>query len=407
MVTVKQELVSRPILDVAAAVEESMRAVSLERSFAGPRVAVAVGSRNIDRADELVAAVVRSLKGAGLDPAIVPAMGSHGGATQQGQEELLDSLGINAGTAGAPVLSSMETERIGTTESGAEVFFSSIALGADGIVVINRVGLHTGYSGPIQSGVVKMLAVGLGKAEGAKALHEHGFGSGHLIGEAADVVLSKAPPVVAVAVLEDGTRKLSELHVIAGDRVRESEPALLERASSMWPRIPVHETDLLIVEELGKDISGVGMDPHITGRGKDFPRGQAPSFRASRLVALRLTPASGGNATGIGHADITTQAFVDATDKAVTYKNVITSGALYRARLPLVADTDKEAIEMALSSMSGLDPEKARVVRIRNTRHLEELDVSSSLLPLLNKADNVTVQPGSGRLSFDPDGNLI
>jgi len=407
MIKIEQELVSRPLHDLETALDSCMESLDLEHTFKGPRIAVAVGSRSIDRIAQVVTGVAGRLKKAGFEPFIVPAMGSHGGATPKGQQAILERLGVTGDASGVPIEPSMETSCLGTTRSGADVFTARCVLEAHGIIAINRVGLHTGFSGPVQSGVVKMLAVGLGKAEGARALHEHGFGAGHRIGEVADVVLSKAPPVCAIAVMEDGTRKLSELHALAGSNIRKEEPGLLDRAASMWPGIPLREADLLIVEEIGKDISGIGMDPHVTGRGKDIPRGDAPPFTARRLVVLRLTPASGGNATGIGHADITTQAFLDATDRTVTYKNVLTSGALYRARVPLVAATERQAIEMALASLGGIEPERAAIVRIRNTRQLEELDVSAVLLPLLETAEGIRVKSGGKRLSFGPEGDLL
>lgn len=407
MSKISQELARRPLQDIEAELDVSLDIDRFGALLAGPRIALAVGSRHIDGIAPLVSSVIGRLRSSGLDPFILPAMGSHGGATAQGQEALLESIGITPEAMGAVIEPSMETVRLGTTDGGVEVFSARAAMEADGIVLFNRVGLHTGFSGPTQSGVVKMLVVGLGKADGAKALHQHGFGAGHLIAEAAELVLQKAPPVVALAALEDGTRKLSELRVMAGVEIIREEPSLLERAIDMWPHIPVPEADLLIVEEIGKDISGIGMDPHVTGRGKDLAQGAAPPFAAKRLVVLRLTRASAGNATGIGHADITTQAFVDAIDNVVTYRNVITSGALHRARVPIVAATDREAVEMALSSLSGLDPERARVLRIKNTRHLEEFEASSELLPVLARAGSVRVESEGKRLSFRGNGDLV
>jgi hypothetical protein len=401
MFTIRQELASHALPDPVAALDEGLDALAFEERFPGQRIAIAVGSRDADGTAPLVKRLVERLGGAGLEPFIIPSMGSHGGATPEGQTAVLARLGITPGTVGAPVDPSMETMALGATPGGAEAFTAMSAMASDGIVLVNRVAPHTGYAGRVQSGVVKMLAVGLGKADGARALHKHGFGAGHLIGELADLILTRVPPVIAVALAEDGHKKLSSLSVLPGEKMREAEPDILRQAASMWPSIPVGHADLLIVDEIGKDVSGIGMDPLVTGRGKGFLDGDMPSFQAERVVVLRLTGASGGNATGIGHADITTQAFVDATDRAVTYKNVLTSGALHRARIPLVAATDREAVEMALSSLGLASTGRARVVRIRNTRQLEEIEVSESLLESLEKREGIAVQSGPHALFGD------
>jgi hypothetical protein len=406
MVKVHQELVSYCLDDPVRELADGIAGIGPRQHFRGPRVAVAVGSRHIDGIASVVRGAVGILRESGCEPFILPAMGSHGGGTESGQAKVLETLGITEEAVGAPLRTSMETVKVGTGPGGADVFASRECLEADGIVAINRVGLHTGFTGTVQSGLVKMLAVGLGKVEGAKAIHERGFGAGHLIGEAADIFLAAAPPVIGIALVEDGTKKVCELEVLRGEEIRAREPVLLETAASMWPRIPVREADLLIVDEIGKDISGIGMDPLVTGRGKEMPAGLKQWFHAERIVVLRLTEASGGNATGIGHADITTQAFHDAMDRVVTYKNVLTSGALHRARMPLVADTDRDAVEMALVSLGGLSPEKARVVRIKNTRELADLEVSEALVPLLEGEGAMSVEHGSSRLSFGSDGRI-
>lgn len=399
---VSQRVASSPIEDLEGALGAGLDAAA---PLSGRRVAVAVGSRGFDRAAELVRLTVARLRAGGLDPFIVPAMGSHGGGTPEGRLAVLERLGITPQAVGAPFEPSGETVELGCA-GGAGAFISREALESDGIVLVNRVAQHTGYSGRIQSGTLKMLVVGLGQTEGAASLHAHGFGAGHLIGELADLVLASCPPVIAVAVVEDGTGRLSALEVIPGPRLREREPELLTLAASMKPGIPVEAADILIVDEMGKDISGVGMDPHVTGRGKDFAPGEAPGFSARRLVALRLTPASGGNATGIGHADVTTRALAEAIDSEATGRNVETSGAWERAVLPRVAQTDCEAIIMALVDLAPLSAANARVVRITNTRALSEFEVSSPLAVELAGHSGVMVEPEGRPLPFDGHGGL-
>jgi len=407
MFRIRQSLVKSPLADPAETLDACLEAAGALEGLGGKRVALAVGSRSIDSIALLVTALIQRLRSAGANPLVVPAMGSHGGGTAEGQAAILAGLGITPTSVGAPIDASAETVFMGTTPGGADAYTARAALDSDGIIVINRIAPHTGYSGRVQSGVVKMLAIGLGKVDGARALHEHGFSAGHLLGEVADLVILKAPPVTAIALVEDGAKQLSSIDCLRGQNIRAAEPALLARACAMWPAIPARRADLLIVEEMGKDISGIGMDPLVTGRGKDFPPGETPPFHADRLVVLRLTPASGGNATGIGHADITTQALVDDYDRAVTYRNVLTSGALYRARIPVVAPDDRQAIEMALSSLGRVRPEEARVVRISNTRALEELEVSEAVRPELEEREDVSVVSDARELSFGRGGNLI
>ena len=407
MVTVRQELCRKPLLNPRFTLTEGLE----EANFAtllppGRRIAVAVGSRSIDGLIEVLSQLIESLKAEGREPFIVPAMGSHGGATADGQTRLLHGLGVHEESIGVPIETSMETVSLGTTKGGAEVFIDRAALQSDGIIVLNKVAPHTGYSGPIQSGVAKMIAVGLGKSDGARSLHRHGFETGHLIGQMAAHAIENAPVFLALALVEDGTGGLSHVEVIERDSILRREPALLAMAISMWPRIPVASVDVLIVDEMGKDVSGIGMDPLVTGRGKEFPPGESPAFSAKRLVVRRLSRGSMGNATGIGQADVTTEGLFRQIDFQVTHRNVITSGALFRARVPIVAGSDKEAVSLAIESLGGVLPEDLRVVRIENTRRLEEIQVSSALAGELDGLEGIKVGVDEREMSFDSAGNL-
>ena len=410
MVKARQRLASAPLEDPAAALDRGLESAGFDSAFsAGMRVAVAVGSRGIDGAAEIVARLVSRLKEAGCCPYVVPAMGSHGGATPEGQVRVLASLGITEGSAGAPVRSGVESIALGTTPGGAEAFIDSLAMEADAIVLVNRVAPHTAFSGPVESGLAKMMAAGLGNTQGARSLHRQGFGAGHLIGEIADRALERAPVAFGIALIEDGTKRLSRLEVLPRDRIRSDEPGLLEAAVSMYPGIPVPEADLLIVDEMGKDISGTGMDPLVTGRGKDFAEGRRPAFSAARLVVLGLSPGSGGNATGIGHADVTTERLVRSIDRWVTYRNVMTSGALFRARIPVMMPTDRDAVAAALESLGGLPRGDVKVVRIRNTARVEEFQVSTALAEDLSGTAGVEVEVEgeAGELAFGHDGRIV
>lgn len=407
MVTVRQELCRKPLLNPRFTLTEGLE----EANFAtllppGRRIAVAVGSRSIDGLIEVLSQLIESLEAEGREPFIVSAMGSHGGATADGQTRLLHGLGVHEESIGVPIETSMETVSLGTTKGGAEVFIDRAALQSDGIIVLNKVAPHTGYSGPIQSGVAKMIAVGLGKSDGARSLHRHGFEAGHLIGQMAAHAIENAPVFLALALVEDGTGGLSYVEVIERDSILRREPALLAMAMAMWPRIPVASVDVLIVDEMGKDVSGIGMDPLVTGRGKEFPPGESPAFSAKRLVVRRLSRGSMGNATGIGQADVTTEDLFRQIDFQVTHRNVITSGALSRARVPIVAGSDKEAVSLAIESLGGVPPEDLRVVRIENTRRLEEIQVSSALAGELDGLEGIKVGIDEREMSFDSAGNL-
>ena len=406
MVRVRQRQESRALAEPEVELQRSLDDAGVWESLApGATVAIAVGSRGINRIAETVRTIVSSARAEGASPVIVPAMGAHGGATSRGQAFVLHSLGITEESCGAPVNASMETVKLGETSGGVAVFMARPAAEADMVVAVNRVALHTGYSGPIQSGLRKMLAVGLGKTDGALSLHAHGFEAGHLIGEMADVEIEEAPVGFGVALVEDATRKLAAVEVIRAGDISAREPALLDLARSMLPAIPVSNAHVLIVEEIGKDISGVGMDPHVTGRGKDFKPGEEPGFSAQQIVVLRLSKASLGNATGIGHADVTTERFVSSIDVEVTDRNVSTSGQFQRARIPRVARSDRDAIIHALDAAGCRAADEAMVVRIRNTAKLDEMWVSSALAGEL-EGEEALVFEEEAPMSFDASGDL-
>jgi Lactate racemase N-terminal domain len=407
MVTVRQELCRKPLMDPRSAVDGALNVADLANLLPRRgRVAVAVGSRGIDGLVEVLSQLVVTLKAHGYEPLVVPAMGSHGGSTAEGQAQLLRGLGVCPESVGAPLDASMETVSLGTSDRGAEVFMARAAVQSDGVIVVNKVAPHTGYSGPTQSGAAKMIAVGLGKNEGARSLHQHGFKAGHLISDMAAYAIEGAPVVGAVALLEDGAGELSYVEVMKRHDILLREPELLQNALSMWPRIPVASAHILIVDEIGKDYSGIGMDPMVTGRGKEFSPGERPAFTATRLVALRLSPGSGGNATGVGHADIITEKLFNQIDFPVTYRNVLTSGALFRAEVPVVAASDREAISSAIEGLGGISTRDLKVVRIRNTRRLAEMQVSAALAEELRGLEGIQLGPDEREMWFDSTGNL-
>ena len=367
----------------------------------GARIAITAGSRGIQNLVKMTRAVVDTVQAAGGRPFIVPAMGSHGGATDEGQKKLLADLGISEATMGCPVVSSMEVEEIGKTPSGAPVFLDKNALHSDGVIAINRVKLHTIFRGDVESGLCKILAVGLGKHRGAQQIHK--VGTQPFMVETARVILDKAPILAGVAVLENSLDETMEVHVVPRERFESTDVALLKRCWQVLPRIPFDPLDVLIVDEMGKNLSGTGMDTNIIGiGGRVGGKMTMGTPVVSTIVVLGLTPETHGNANGIGLADLTTRRLVDSIDYKSTYTNVLTTRLWSAGRLPVTMETDREAIEVAVGD-TPLD--QVRLVRIKNTLHLEDLEISEALLPEAQKLGLATA--GDVRsLGFDGTGRI-
>src|SRR5216117_1464302 len=386
MLAVRQKFpVSQP-LDIPAAVQHEFRAQNvLSRWKPGAQIAVAVGSRGITNIKDIVAAVLDELKAAGAKPFILPAMGSHGGATPEGQLGVLESYGITEHSMSVPIRASMDVERIGASADGVDVFCSVEALRSDGIVLVNRVKPHTDFQGTLGSGVVKMSVIGLGKRAGAAACHAAATRLGYepTLRSIARVVLRTAPILCGVAIVENQFHDTARIAVLKHDEIEEREKELLEEARRLMPRLPFDDIDLLIVDRIGKNISGAGMDPNVTGR---WVHGYSTSLgsdnRASpmirRIFVRDLTPETHGNAIGIGFADLTTTRLVNAMDKQVTYINALTSLTPHGAKIPIHFDADRECIAQALASLAIPDTRQAKVIRIADTLSLVNLEVSEA-----------------------------
>lgn len=367
----------------------------------GQSVAVAVGSRGIQNLPIIVAAAVSSLKELGLVPFIMPAMGSHGGATGRGQEEILKGLGITETSVGAAVRSNMDAVCLGRLESGAEVFMARDALEADHLVLINRVKPHTAFRGEVESGLCKMLAVGCGKHKGALSIHR--YGPAESLIPAAGMLLDQVSVLFGLAILENARDETHSIRLVLPRDFLRTDKELLGIAWRHLPKIPTDHLDILIVDEMGKDVSGAGIDPNVVGfwRREGGPR--KPDYRT--IVLLDLTPVSHGNAVGIGLADLTTRRVMDKVDLKATYTNALTSGVWSSARLPMALETDRAALETALSKVS--DPGCARVARIRNTLMLETLWVSEAVLPELKAMQDIEIHHTPLKLAFDESGRLL
>ena len=334
-------------------------------------------------------------------------MGSHGGATAAGQAAILAELGVTQAAVGAPVVSTMEVAEIGTSRFGAPVWASPDFVGADAIVVVNRVKPHTDFTGPIESGIAKMLVIGAGKHRGAVEAHRlfvrHGFPA--VIDEYAGVLLSRLPVLFALAVIENQFDQTAELHLLGRDEVLEREPALLHRACELMPSLPFSRLDCLVVDEMGKDVSGAGMDTNVIGR-KPAGGGPVTGPAITRIVVRDLTRASEGNALGVGMADFTTTRLVAAIDAEATRVNALTAMAPEIARVPLAFERDADALGAAYATSGAASPEEFRVAWIRNTLDVEELLVSEALAGEASAHPSLRVLEGPFPFPLDASGGL-
>jgi len=380
-----------------------------DRIKPGKKIGIAVGSRGIYQLPNLVKAVVNEVKKRGAIPHIIPAMGSHGGATAEGQQEYLKGYGITEETVGAPVLSNMEVEQLGTVEpDGMPVYFDAVAMSMDGLIMLNRVKAHTDFHDTTESGLLKQMAIGFGNHVGALAIHEYGiYGLAKLIPKAAEIIMEKAPILLGVAILENAEDTTAKIEVLPKERIANREKELIIEAKSLMPSLPFDMADVLVVQEMGKDISGVGLDSNITGRilvrGEDDSNG--PSIY--RIVCLDLTEESHHNGLGVGLADVITRRLFNKLDLETTYANVITSGFLERGFIPIIQENDKLAILTALSccnrKVSMVD---AKVAFIKNTLDVKELLVSEALLKEIKRKENVEVL-GEETLKYDDNNDLL
>ena len=374
-IPVIREIPSRALPDPKAALRAALEASPASAGpFPGP-VAVAVGSRAIPGLGPLVSTLVGHLRSRGAEPVIVPAMGTHGGGTAEGQEKTLALRGVTAESAGAPVVSRSDVVRAGRTASGLAVWCDRTAWECRWIVPIHRVKPHTAFRGRLESGPAKLLAVGLGKAQSARALHRFGLARG--IPEVLAYWLASGRVPFGVALVQDGRGEISEVRVLEPRTWLDHEDELLSLSRSLLPRLPWDELDLLVVDRIGKDISGTGMDLHVIGLERRFPGcGALPRIR--RIVALDLSDGSDGNANGVGYADVVTRRLADRIDWEATYANARATGFLEAASLPYVARDAAHAVAVALESL-GLGPDQAAAVRIRDTATLDRFWVSPRL----------------------------
>jgi len=411
LVTLRQRFPDRCAPDLETRIAADLPSV-LGPLKPGARVAVAVGSRGISQNLAVVRAVIDQLRSRDARPFVLPAMGSHGGGSAEGQLALLADFGLSESTLGVPFRASMAVQSLGSVYPGFDVVAAEEALGTDGILLINRIKPHTDFAGSVGSGLLKMLVVGLGKHAGATRFHAAAsrFGYEPVLLAHAQVLLARLPVLGGVALIEDERHRIVQVEVVPGARIQAREPELCAEARALMPRLPFREIDLLIVDRMGKNLSGTGMDPAVIGRmihgyslAEDPPH---PTPRIRRLFVRTLTPESRGNAIGIGLADFTTTRLVRAMDRAVTTVNSLTALSLQGAKVPLYFDTDREVIEKAAGTLALPDPAQARIVRLRDTLSLDRLEVSTPLLSEIGGRTDLEVAGPAHPLAFDAEGNL-
>lgn len=407
MIKVKQKFDAAQLSNVIDVLNEQLYQPDIKQLIKpGMSIAIAVGSRGVDRICEITAAAVKMIKEQGGQPFIVPSMGSHGGATAAGQIDVLRQLGITEDTVGAQIRSSMEVNKIGELDNGLPVYVDRYACEADGIVIINRVKPHTAFRGSIESGLMKMMSIGLGKQKGAEACHQLGFK--HMaenVPAMARIIMERLPVLFGIATVENPFDKVVKIRVVPTKDIEPVEIELLKLAKANIPRLQFDQIDVLVVDEIGKNISGDGMDPNVVGR---YPTPYAYGGPdVTKIVILDLTKETEGNANGIGTADFTTRYCVEQIDFEKIYANGLTSTVVSPTKVPTTLDNDREAIQAAVKTCNILDFNQVRLVRIKNTLEVGVIEVSEVMIPEVKANSNLELIGEPFEFNFNDEGNLI
>jgi len=407
MVRIKQKFDNSKLDDPVAVLREELKKPGgIDSIRPGQQVAIAVGSRGVANIAAFTKTVVEAVKAAGAHPFIVPCMGSHGGATAEGQAEVLKHLGIDETTMGAPVRSSMEVVKIDQMENGLPVYVDKITHdNADAIIVINRVKPHTAFRGPIESGIMKMISIGLGKQKGAEACHQLGFKyMADFVPKMAQLMINKLPIVFGVAAVENAYDETCHVEVLPAANIYEREVELQAMAKRRMPKLLFDQIDVLVIDYIGKNISGDGMDPNVTGR---YPTPYASGGPdVNKMVVLDVTKESKGNANGVGTADFTTRRLANKMDFEATYLNGLTSTVCAPTKLATTLESDELAIKAAVKTCNVLDFTTCRLVRIRDTLHLGEIEISVPMLEEAQSHPGIEIVSEPYEWTFDSEGYL-
>ncbi|MFS0823447.1 lactate racemase domain-containing protein [Bacillus sp. 1P02SD] len=407
MLKVKQHFDDSKIENIVEELTNKLHREDVKQTIKpGAEIAIAVGSRGIDALVDITKTTVQFIKDMGGKPFIVPSMGSHGGATGEGQRDVLKHLGVTEESVGCEIRSSMEVIKLGELPNGLPVYIDKYASQADGIVVINRVKPHTAFRGSVESGIQKMISIGLGKQKGAEACHQLGFKyMAENVPAMAQMIMEKTPFLFGVATVENAFDRVARIEVMLTNEIIEKEPELQAQAKQLLPKLFFDQIDVLVIDQIGKNISGDGMDPNITGR---YPTPYAHGGPdVNKMVVLNLTPETEGNANGVGTADFTTQRLVDKMDLEFTYANGLTSTVVAPTKIATTLPNDKEAIQAAIKTCNILDFTKVKMVRIKDTLHVSEIEVSEALLDYIKQHPNIEQASDLYEFDFDENGNLF
>ncbi len=406
MYTIKQYYDTQKVDNVAAHLKAELDNLPNKEQFAGKRLALTVGSRGIPELDAMVRVICDTCKEWGAKPFIVPAMGSHGGATAEGQAEMLAGYNITEESMGVPILSSMDVVQYGALPDGTPLYCDKNAWESDGIIVFNKVKPHTDFRGKHESGIAKMIAIGLAKHKGASMFHMKGFERfAEFIPQIADIFLEKAPVAFGIGVVQNAYDEICNVEVADKQHMLELDAKLLEIAKDKIPTFKFKDCDVLIVDEIGKNISGNGHDPNVVGRNNS---GNFPGvLNLQRLFVRGLTKETHNNGCGINLADISTRRCLRSIDWRSTWINVITASKLDGGRIPMYANTDREALLLAIRTCTNIDFNKAKVARIKNTLCMGEIQVSEALYEQIKDRADVELVRGPEEIAFDADGFML
>lgn len=373
----------------------------------GQEIAIAVGSRGINNLPLMVKILVREIKNLGAKPFLVPAMGSHGGATATGQRSMLEGMGFTEEYIEAPIKATMETVQVGISSNNLPVYMDKFAYNADATIIINRIKPHVAFRGDYESGLIKMVTIGLGKQKGADICHNLGFGRmAENILDIAKVTLEKGNIIFGIGILENAYHETCKIEVLKTDEIEKREPYLQKEAKRLAPKLYFDKLDVLIIDEIGKDISGTGFDTNVVGKYHTKFISGGPDI--TRVAVLDLTEKSHGNGNGIGIVDFTTQRFFKKMIFEQTYPNSLTSTVPASVKIPMVLKSDKQAIQACIKTSNILNKKDVTMVRIKNTIAMKEIEISENLLNIAKNINNLEIIDSSPyELVFDENGNLF
>ena len=410
MFKIRQKINAPRVENIERRVNELLDQFEIQRKVKrGERIALTAGSRGIKDKPRVLRTIVERLKDLGASPYLVPCMGSHGGATAEGQVEILETLGITEGSMGAPILSSIEVQKIGITRFGTPVLIDKNILKADKIIVVNRIKLHTDFKGPIESGLIKMMVIGMGKPEGAMMVHrltiKNGFPA--VLAEVGSILLKKLPIFFGMGIIENPYDETASIDLVKPEEMMEKEKLLLRKAAKLMPRLPFEQIDILVIDELGKNISGSGMDTNVIGR-NSFIGGTKPKKpKITRIFVRDLTESTQGNACGLGMAEYTTKRLVEKIVYPPTFINAYTGMCPENGRIPMFFEKDREALTIAHYNSGVFDPKDLRVLWIKNTLDLEYVYASQPFLKEARSNPKLEIVGKPFDLPFDESGNLV